>query len=193
MTSNLLNRRGSLLLAAGGLTALALGVQPTQAGAKPAPPKGTPGHPDNNTAMFDSGFIRSGLPLDAWAHLTMRRNGDYTFATHVHDSGADKINYTISAVLVTAKGIVFTFQHSGHTGGLVGGSRNSNYTNPASNNPIIAREFDGIFNGAVYKVRLDATDALAKSMGNALKDLAKTALADPRAIVAKNMVALITQ
>ncbi|HWE46689.1 MAG TPA: hypothetical protein VG407_11740 [Caulobacteraceae bacterium] len=182
----ILSRRGSLLLAGGALTTLA--VAPTSVLAKPPAP---PPHPDDSTAHFDSGFIRSGLPCDAWARLTMRRSGDFTFETHLHDSGADRINYTILAVLASHSGIVFTFKHSGHAGGLVGGSRNSN-ASATGHNPVVAREFDAILHGGTYKVRLEATDALARDMGRALTDLAKTALADPRAVVAKTMVTLVT-
>ena len=60
----------------------------------------TPTHPLNpppvvsgDTATFDAGPLTSGLPLGGSAHLVMRRNGDFTFSTHAHDSGFDNIEY----------------------------------------------------------------------------------------------------
>jgi hypothetical protein len=59
-------------------------------------------HLDDQTANFDSGPVTSDLPLGGSVHLVMRRNGDFTFTSHVHDSGFDNIDYTISAVLMSA-------------------------------------------------------------------------------------------
>jgi len=78
-------------------------------------------HVDVETAVFDSGPLTSGLPLGGSVHLVMRKNGDFTFSSHAHDSGFDNIDYVVSAALMTPSGIASTFQHSGHVEGTVAG------------------------------------------------------------------------
>lgn len=105
---------------------------------------------DPDTATFDSGPLTSGLPLGGSAHLIMRRNGDFTFSCHAHDSGFDNIDYVVSAVLMTPSGIAFTFQHSGSVQGTVAGlpfgtpNRDDDFVT-GGNNPSITNEFDGMF------------------------------------------------
>lgn len=95
----------------------------------------------------------------------MKRNGDFTFSTHVHDSGFDNIDYVISAVLVTTSGIAFTFQHSGHVEGTAAGlpfgtpNRNDDFADTGQN-PMITREFDGVGAGTTLMASLDGKDKL---------------------------------
>jgi hypothetical protein len=70
---------------------------------------------------LESGFLVSGLPLGGSVHIVMRRNGDFTWSSHAHDSGFDNINYVISAALRMPSGMAFTFQRSGHVEGTVAG------------------------------------------------------------------------
>ncbi len=135
-----------------------------------------PPHVGGDTATFDSGPVTSGLPLGGSVHLVMRRNGDFTFSSHAHDSGFDNIDYVISAVLITASGIAFTFQHAGHVEGTSAGlpfgtpNRNDDSTTTGEN-PMISREFDGIFAGAKLLVSLDGKDKLVGGIQGMLGDL----------------------
>jgi hypothetical protein len=60
----------------------------------------------------------------------------------VHDSGFDNIDYTISAVLMSASGIAFTFQHSGNVEGTSAGlpfgtpNRNDDFVSSGNNESI---------------------------------------------------------
>ena len=129
-----------------------------------------------DTATFDSGPVTSDLPLGGSVHLVMRRNGYFTVNTHVHDSGFSNIDYVLSAVLVTPSGIAFTFPHSGHVEGTSAGlpfgtpDRNDDFTG-SGNDPMIAREFDGVFVGAKLLVRLDGKDKLIGGIEGMLGDL----------------------
>src|ERR1700733_8996843 len=137
-------------------------------------------HVDPDTATFDSGPVTSSLPLGGSVHLVMRRNGDFTFSSHVHDSGFDNIDYAISAVLVTATGIGFTFQRAGHVEGSSAGlpfgtpDRNSDFSK-TGHNPMITREFDGILSGARLLTTLNGKDKLVGGITGALSDLASQA------------------
>ena len=130
----------------------------------------------DDTATFDAGPLTSGLPLGGSVHLVMRRNGDFTFNTHAHDSGFDNIDYEISAVLVTASGIAFTFQHGGHVEGTVAGlpfgtpNRNDDSTT-SGENAMITREFEGIRSGARLLANLDGKDKLVGGVAGMLGDL----------------------
>jgi hypothetical protein len=132
--------------------------------------------PASDTATFDSGNVTSDLPLNGSVHLVMRRNGDFTFNTHAHDSGFSNIDYAISAVLLTASGIAFTFQHSGHVEGTSAGlpfgtpDRNDEFVNTGEN-AMIGREFDGIANGARLFVELEGKDKLVGGLEGMMSDL----------------------
>jgi hypothetical protein len=137
-------------------------------------------HVDPDTATFDSGPVTSSLPLGGSVHLVLRRNGDFTFSSHAHDSGFDNIDYVISAVLVTATGIGFTFQHAGHVEGTSAGlpfgtpKRDSDFTK-TGHNPMITREFDGILSGARLLTTLNGKDKLVGGITGMLSDLASQA------------------
>lgn len=139
------------------------------------PPHVDPPPPD--TATFDKGPLTSSLPLGGSAHLVMRKNGDFTFSCHAHDSGFDNIDYVISAVLMTPSGIAFTFQHSGHVEGTTAGlpfgtpNRNDDFIT-GGNNPSVANEFGGIL-GAKLEARIDGKDTLVGDLEGILGDLLK--------------------
>lgn len=156
------------------LVLTALGVDPVFRAA-PLPPIAVPPVATGDTATFDVG-LTSDLPLGGAVHLVMRRNGDFTFSTHAHDSGFDNIDYAISAVLVTASGIAFTFQRSGHVEGTSAGlpfgtpDRNDDFT-ISGENSMITREFDGIFAGAKLLASMDGKDKLVGGVAEMLGDL----------------------
>jgi hypothetical protein len=153
-------------------------------------------HIDDQTATFDSGPVTSGLPLGGSVHLVMRRNGDFTFTCHAHDSGFDNIDYVISAVLMSASGIAFTFQHSGHVEGTSAGlpfgtpNRNDDFTS-SGNNESITREWDGIMQGAKLGVSLDGKDKLVGGVTGALGDLVNQVAQELGKAAAAAAVALV--
>jgi len=134
-------------------------------------------HDVPETATFDSGPLTSGLPLGGSVHLVMRKNGDFTFSCHAHDSGFDNIDYVVSAVLITLSGIPFTFQHSGHVEGTTAGlpfgtpNRNDDFTT-GGNNPVIANEFGGVTNAKLL-ASIDGKDTLVGGLEDTLDDWLK--------------------
>jgi hypothetical protein len=153
-------------------------------------------HVDPDTATFDSGPVTSGLPLGGSVHIVMRRNGDFTFSCHAHDSGFSNIDYAISAVLITATGIAFTFQHAGHVEGTSAGlpfgtpKRNDDFTNTGKNTMIV-REWDGIFAGARLLASLDGKDKLVGGIEGMLGDLLSQAAQAIGKAAAAAVVALV--
>jgi len=133
-------------------------------------------HLDPDTAVFDSGPVTSGLPLGGSVHLVMRKNGDFSLDFHAHDSGFDNIDYAISAVLVTATGFAFTFQHAGHVEGTVAGlplgtpNRDDGFTTNG-NDPTVTREWDGVSSGAKLLASLDGKDKLVGGLQGMIADL----------------------
>jgi RNA polymerase subunit RPABC4/transcription elongation factor Spt4 len=97
---------------------------------------------DGDTATFDSGPVTSSLPLGGSVHIVMTQAGNFTLSTHAHDSGFDNIDYAIAAVLMSASGIAFTFQHAGHVEGTSAGlplgtpNRNDDFTTTGTNSVI---------------------------------------------------------
>jgi len=135
-------------------------------------------HLDPDLAVFDSGPVTSDLPLGGSVHLVMRRNGDFTFSSHAHDSGFDNIDYGIAVALMTSDGIAaFTFAHSGSCEGTAAGlpfgtpRRDDDFT-ASGNNPMIVSEFDHL-GGAVLNVNLSGVDTLVQGLNKVLKDAAE--------------------
>jgi hypothetical protein len=149
----------------------------------------------SDTAVFDSGPLTSNLALGGSAHVAVRRNGDFTFSCHAHDSGFDNIDYAIVAVLLTTNAIAFTFTHSGGTEGTSAGlpfgtpRRDDDFTT-SGNNPMISTEFDGM-NGALWKADLTGRDALVHGVAGALEDLLGQAVSALGKAAAAAVVALV--
>jgi hypothetical protein len=130
-----------------------------------------------DTLHLDSGPVTSDLPLGGSMHVLLRRNGSFTFQSHVHDSGFNNIDYGISAVMMSTTGVAFTFQHQGHVEGTIGGlpfgspNRNDDFTQ-GGRNQSITDEWDGL-QGVPLVTTLTGQDTMVK----ALKDLTDKALA----------------
>ncbi len=152
---------------------------------------------DADTATFDSGPVTSGLPLGGSVHVVMTRNGNFTVSTHAHDSGFDNIDYAIAAVLVTASGIAFTFQHTGHVEGTSAGlpfgtpNRDDDFTTTGTN-PMITSEWSGILAGAKLLPRLDGKDKLVNGLEGMLGDLLSQAAQEIGKAAVAAAVALVT-
>jgi len=149
---------------------------------------------DLTSKTFDQG-VTTDIAVGGSAHLVLKSNGSFTFSGHAHDSGFDNINYTISAAVMTPDGIIFTFQHSGHTEGTVAGlpfgtpNRNDDFAIGGSN-PQITTEWPGLVNGR-FTASIAGTDTLAAGVVGALGDLVKELLAQAGKAAATAVIALI--
>ncbi|MFL9910312.1 hypothetical protein [Paraburkholderia sp. RL17-337-BIB-A] len=71
---------------------------------------------DPNSLSFDSGLLTvpGALPLDAFVQLLVRSDGSYHVFRHVHISGLDEIEYTLTGLLLMPTGEPsFRFEHQG--------------------------------------------------------------------------------
>jgi hypothetical protein len=149
---------------------------------------------DPSIKTFDAG-VTTDIAVGGSAHVVMKQNGSFTFSCHAHDSGFDNISYTISAAALTPDGIVFTFQHSGHTEGTIAGlpfgtpNRNDDFQIGGAN-PQITAEWAGLSN-ASFKASIAGTDTLAQGIAGALGDLVKELLAQAEKAVASAVIALV--
>jgi hypothetical protein len=116
---------------------------------------------------------------------------------HLHNSGFDNIDYTLSAVVVSPSGASIGFQHSGHTEGTLAGlpfgtpNRDDDFVSPQGlNNQQVAAAWNQLRNGSLFW-RLDATDTLAQGGEQLLGDLAKQALQALGSAATAALVALI--
>lgn len=133
-----------------------------------------------DTAKFDSGQVNSDLPLNGNVQLVVQRNGTFTFTTSAHDSGFDNISYGIAAILVTAPGDAFQFEHSGHVEGTSAGlpfgtpQRNDHFFT-SGQNPALTAKFDDIVSSGRLLVTLTGTDKLIGALNDLLAEAAKEA------------------
>jgi uncharacterized protein with LGFP repeats len=146
-----------------------------------------------DTVTFNSGPVTSDLPLGANVQLVVQRNGTFTLSTHAHDSGFDNISYVISAILVTARGDAFTFEHVGHVEGTSAGlpfrtpQRNDDFLVTGQNAAITSKWEDIVASGRLM-VRLTGSDKLV----GAINELLAEAAAEAAKAGIKAVVALIT-
>jgi hypothetical protein len=121
--------------------------------------------------------------------------GDFTFSGHLHDSGFNNIDYTLSVVLIAPNGTGIAFQRSGHTEGTVAGlpfgtpSRNDDFAKPDFNQRI-SDHWDQFTQASLFW-RLDATDTLVEGAGKVLNDLAGQALKALGSAASAALVALV--
>ena len=143
---------------------------------------------------FDQG-VTTTIAVGGSAHVVMKKDGSFTFSSHAHDSGFDNISYTVTAAMLTADGIVFTFQHSGHTEGTVAGlpfgtpNRDDDFA-VGGVNAQITTEWPGVLNGT-FKASIAGTDTLAEGVVGALGDLVKELLAEAEKAAAAAVIALV--
>jgi len=53
----------------------------------------------------------AGTALGGWVDLTIRSDGNYTFAGHMHDSGFDPYSFRVRVVVQTPAGVAIALQH----------------------------------------------------------------------------------
>jgi hypothetical protein len=150
-------------------------------------------HIDPDTLNFDSGPLTTDLPLGGSAHLVIRRNGDFTFSTHAHDSGFNNIRYGLVAVLMASNGIAFTCERTGHLEGTTAGLHPKRNDDPVTsgNNGIIARNFDAIASGARFVATLSGNDVLVSNIRQMIEDAISDAAKQLLKNAATSVVALI--
>jgi hypothetical protein len=150
---------------------------------------------DATTRTFDSGNLTSDLPLQGSAHLVMTNAGDFTFTCHAHDSGFDNIHYALSAVLVSTRGIAFTFGRSagieGTSAGLPFGTprRDDTFTQSGSNAAI--KDEWAFLNGAKFAGKIAGADQLKAGLEGMLNDVANDVAKQLEDAAAKAIVALV--
>ncbi len=99
-------------------------------------------HFDVDSITFDGG-----VPVGGFAHLTLRRDGSYTFSGHFHDSGGVEFNVGLVWGIKDLANQLYTFQHSGHVSGTFEpGSRDDDWTID-SRNDVIAQHWSALAAG----------------------------------------------
>jgi hypothetical protein len=112
--------------------------------------------------------------------------------TNVQETSTAQASWAV----MSASGIAFTFQHSGHVEGTSAGlpfgtpNRNDDFI-VSGNNPSITHEFDGLIQGAAIRANLDGTDKLVGGLAGALGDLVNVVAQDLNKSVAAGVVALV--
>ena len=145
---------------------------------------------------FDVGPITSGLPLGGSASVVVSNTGTFTFATHADDSGADNIDYTLSAVLMTPSGIAFTFAHQGHVEGTTGAvpivstPKRDDFQTSSGTNPALKDDFGNLFN-SVLAARLTGTDTLIGGITKFINDVIDDAAKQLGQAAAKAVIAIV--
>jgi len=108
-------------------------------------------HFDNDSIGFPGGVAAGG-----YAHLTLRKDGSFTFSGHYHDSGS--LEYNISTVwgIKDSSNMLFTFPHSSHVAGTFEpGSRDDDWTIDSRNDEI-ARRWSALAAGTTSILRAEA-------------------------------------
>lgn len=87
---------------------------------------------DWNPIVFGGGVAVGGS-----SHLTIRKDGSYSFSGHFHDSGGLEYNMSLAWAVKDANDQVYTFATQGHVAGTFeSGSRDYNWANDAQNDAI---------------------------------------------------------
>jgi len=129
-----------------------------------------------DTVTLDSGSITSGLTIGGSARLVMSRGGDFTFSSHMHNSGGLGIDYLLTLVALTPSGIAYTVQHSGHTAGtLTPGSPDDDVPTTPGFNDRIRDNWDEASRASLTWT-LHANDTLTPQIGAALEEALQDAL-----------------
>jgi hypothetical protein len=152
--------------------------------------------PKPTSRTFDSGWVTTNIAIGGWIKVVVNSSGDYDIQTFAHDSGADNIDYTISAVIMGSDKFAFTFQYSGSAEGTVAGlpfgtpRRDDPHTLDTKNNADISKHWDAILTGQM-QARMDATDTIVGGIRGILGDMVKKLAEDLGAAAAAGIVALL--
>jgi hypothetical protein len=106
-------------------------------GPSPGQTSAAPDLPDQ--LDWDSGPIAfdNGVPVGGWSHLTIRKDGTYTFSGHFHDSGATEYNMGLVWGVKDNQNRAYTFKHQGAVHGTFeAGSRDDDWSIDGQNDAI---------------------------------------------------------
>jgi hypothetical protein len=126
----------------------------------------------------------AGIALGGWYDLVITSRGDISFSGHLHDSGIDSYNNTISIVLMTPDGLAYSVTHSGKTAGqtfITPGSSDDNWADNTQSALIAAnwdnqfalaaakmgKQADSLILGAFQRFLVDTANQLAAELGKA--------------------------
>jgi hypothetical protein len=127
--------------------------------------------------------------------LLVTNTGAFTFTIHAHDSGADNIDYSLAAVLMTQSGLAFTFEHQGGVEGTSAGlpfgtPRRDDNATVTGTNPTLKDEFARL-DGAKFVGKLAGNDTLVKGITGLINDALSAAAKELGAAAAKAVIALV--
>lgn len=154
-----------------------------------------PGLPPPVTSkVFESGPLTTNHPLGAWVKVVVDDLGSVTFSGSMHDSGFDNIQGTVAGVIMTADGIAYTVQHSGHTEGTIAGlpfgtpNRDHSWIESTANLQIKA-DWANV-SQATFTAQLSGNDLTSDGVTALIGDTIKAALASAGVAAGKAVVAL---
>jgi len=131
-------------------------------------PHGNPPDLSIRTNVTTSGWA----PIGGWLQVDVHSSGDFSFAGHIHNSGAVNIRYTLAAVLITPSGQSFGFARNAHrvdgTQTLIDRNRDDNW-NSNGNDIDIMRNWDQV-SRAQLQYRLVAADTITTGIEKYLFD-----------------------
>jgi uncharacterized membrane protein len=79
----------------------------------------------------------NGVAVGGSSHLTVRKDGTYTFSGHFHDSGALEYNMSLAWAVKDSNNQAYTFETQGHVAGTFeSGSRDYNWNTDGQNDAI---------------------------------------------------------
>lgn len=116
------------------------------------------------------------LPVGGWLDLVVNKQGDFTFAGHLHNSGFPNIQIALAAVLMTPSGIGYGFgrEHSlDGTVTILGRNRDDDWIETRAN-PQLAGNWGQVVQGQLHW-QIVAHDTLSRGIQGLIEDLAKEA------------------
>jgi len=119
---------------------------------------------DSGPIVFDNG-----VPVGGYSHLTLRKDGTYSFSGHFHDSGGTEYNMGLVWGVKDTQNRAYTFKHSGHVSGTFEpGSRDDDWSIDGQNDEI-AKHWASIVAGnyAIWQAsaNLDLTNLVNSIIG----------------------------
>ena len=109
-------------------------------------------HFDVDSIVFDDG-----VSVGGFAHLTLRKDGTFSFTGHFHDSGAVEFNVGLVWGVKDSANRLYTFQHSGHVAGTFEpGSRDDDW-NVDGRNDAIAQHWTALAAGSGSTLKASAS------------------------------------
>jgi uncharacterized membrane protein len=93
--------------------------------------------PDHLDFDWNPIVFGGGVPVGGYSHLTIRKDGSYSFTGHFHDSGGTEYNMALAWVVADSENRGYSFEHQGHVAGTFeSGSRDDNWQVDGQNDAI---------------------------------------------------------